>query len=99
MTHDPEGYPPYLIKQLASVLSHPLSLLYGSFFSVSGVPTAWKTAIITPLFKKGRPTDPSNYRPVSLTSAFGKIMERVIASSVVQYLNHNNLLNNNQHGF
>lgn len=60
---------------------------------------AWKTAIITPLFKKGRPTDPSNYRPVSLTSAFGKIMERVIASSVVQYLNHNNLLNNNQHGF
>ena len=78
---------------------HPLSVLFESFFSVGGVPTAWKAAIITPLFKKGQSSDPSNYRPVSITSVFGKIMERVIASSMLQHFKQNNLLNDNQHGF
>ena len=96
---DPDGYSTYFIKQLASALVHPLSVLFESFFSVGGVPTAWKAAIITPLFKKGQSSDPSNYRPVSITSVFGKIMERVIASSMLQHLKQNNLLNDNQHGF
>jgi Reverse transcriptase (RNA-dependent DNA polymerase) len=81
------------------VLVHTLSVLFESFFSVGGVLTAWKATIITPLFKKGQSSDPSNYRTVSITSVFGKIMERVIASSMLQHLKQNNLLNDNQLGF
>ena len=50
------------------------------------VPTAWKPAIITPLFKDNLSSGTSNYRPVSPTGAFDKIMESVIASNILQYL-------------
>ena len=41
---------------------------------------------MVPIFKKGDKNDPSNYRPVSLTSVAGKIMERVIRDRLVEYL-------------
>ena len=76
MTCDPEGYTPFLVKQLVSALADPLSLLFSSFFSIGKIPSAWKRAIVTPIFKKGVSSNPANYRPVSLTSVFGKAMER-----------------------
>ena len=42
------------------------------------VPQEWKRANITPLFKKGSRSDPGNYRPVSLTSHVGKILEAIV---------------------
>ena len=74
MTCDPEGYCSYLVKQLVSALPEPLMLLFNSFMSVGDIPSSW------PIYKKGPSSDPANYRPVSLTSVFGKIMERVIAA-------------------
>jgi len=40
-----------------------------------------------------------NYRPVSLTSQVGKVMERVIKREVVEYLEKEMLLGDSQHGF
>jgi len=98
-TRDPEGYSPYLVKQLICALPGPLSLLFNSFLSVGRIPSSWRKAIITPIYKKGPSSDPANYRPVSLTSVFGKIMERVIATDMTDYLLTNSLLNTSQHGF
>ena len=99
MTCDPEGYSPYLIKQIISALADPLSLLFNSFFSVEDIPSSWRKAIITPIYKKGPSSDPANYRPVSLTSVFGKLMERVVASEMLHYLLKNRVLSADQHGF
>ena len=99
MTCDPNGYSPYLIKQIISALADPLSLLFNSFFSVEDIPSSWRKAIITPIYKKGPSSDPANYRPVSLTSVFGKLMERVVASEMLHYLLKNRLLSADQHGF
>ena len=52
-----------------------------------------------PIYKKGPSSDPANYRPVSVTSVFGKTMERVVAADMANYLLSNNLLNASQHGF
>ena len=99
MTCDPDGYFPYLIKQIISALADPLSLIFNSFFSIEDIPSSWRKAIITPIYKKGPSSDPANYRPVSLTSVFGKLMERVVASEMLHYLLENRLLNAEQHGF
>jgi len=45
-------------------------MLFQSFLSVGKIPLEWKSAVITPLYKKGVSSDPSNYRPVSIFSIF-----------------------------
>ena len=52
-----------------------------------------------PLFKKGEHYKAANYRPVSLTSIFSKLMEHVIASQLMGHLNTNNIFYDLQHGF
>ena len=74
-------------------------LLFNSFMSVGDIPSSWHKAIIISMYKRGPSSDPANYRPVSLTSMFGKIVERVIAADMIDYLLRNNLLNVSQHGF
>ena len=49
--------------------------------------------------KKGNKGEANNYRPVSLTSHVGKILESIINDSIVNYINENDLLNETQHGF
>jgi len=95
----PDGYPVKLLTALAPVLVGPLSQMYDSFMSIGKLPSAWKKAIVSPVFKKGSSSDPGNYRPISQTSVFCKLMERVIAADVTDYLLKNNLLNPHQHGF
>jgi hypothetical protein len=56
-------------------------------------------ARVTPIFRKGIKTLPSNYRPVSLTSVPCKIMEGLIKDEMMDHLVENGLLNNSQHGF
>ena len=66
----------------------------------SKVPSQWRTAKITPVLKKGKPTgQPSSYRPISLTSCFGKIAEKMVNRRLYHWLEQNRVLNNNQAGF
>ena len=67
--------------------------------SIGKLPTNWKSAIVTPFYKRGVSSDPNNYRPISKTSIFCKLMERVIVHDLNKYLVSSNLLNPNQHGF
>jgi len=76
-----------------------IALLFTQLFSVAFVPSEWKNAIITPVFKKGVASDVSNYRPISLTCVASKIMERVVATKIFNHLHCNNLLSCTQHGF
>jgi len=75
-----------LIKKLISVLAHPLSLYYNTFMSSGYLPQVWKTAVVAPAYKKGSFSDPANYRPISQTSVFCKLMERVIVGEMSNYL-------------
>ena len=63
------------------------------------VPTDWKIANVSPIFKKGSKFAPGNYRPISLTSISCKILESIIKDHMVNHLDHNNLIGNTQHGF
>ena len=75
-----------MFKQLAPQLASPLSQLFSSFMSIGQVPADWCSAIVTPIAKGGVASDPSNYRPISLTSVTCKLMERVIVQKNVRLL-------------
>ena len=57
------------------------------------IPRSWKLADIVPIFKKGMKSMPMNYRPVSLTSHIGKLMEKVTKEETASHLNHYDLRN------
>ena len=82
---------------------HELSPVLAQIFSKSmeegEVPADWRTANVTPIFKKGAKTKMENYRPVSLTSIPCKIMESIVKDSLMAYLEENSLMNPSQHGF
>ncbi len=63
------------------------------------VPEDWKLANVIPISKKGDKSVALNYRPISLTSVAGKILEKIIRDKLVKFLEDNNITADSQHGF
>ncbi|CAM4564109.1 unnamed protein product [Caretta caretta] len=68
-------------------------------FKSATVPSDWKLANVMPIFKKGSRDDPGNYRPVSLTSVLGKLVEIIVKNKIVRHVEEHKLLGKSQHGF
>ncbi|KAK4806789.1 hypothetical protein QYF61_005585 [Mycteria americana] len=94
-----DGIHPRVLRELAKVLTKPLSILYQQSWLTGEVPVDWRLANVTPIYKKGWKEDPGNYRPVSLTSVPGKIMEQIILSAITQHVQDNQVIRPSQHGF
>ncbi|CAF4883983.1 unnamed protein product [Pieris macdunnoughi] len=58
-----------------------------------------KLSKITPLFKAGSESDPSNFRPVSVLPALSKVFEKIMLDQLSLHFNKNKLLHNKQYGF
>jgi F0F1-type ATP synthase alpha subunit len=55
--------------------------------------------VVTPLFKKGKKTTASNYRPISILSSFSKVLEKVMYKQLQDHLEKYNILAQEQFGF
>nr|XP_054748767.1 uncharacterized protein LOC129254333 [Lytechinus pictus] len=71
----------------------------GNLIHESRVPSDWKKAHVTPVFKKGDVHSTGNYRPVSLTSVICKQLEHIICKHLFKHLQENNILSSLNHGF
>ena len=81
-----DGIPPKLLKEIVDQISTPLANLFNLSLEEGIVPSEWKEANITLLFKKGSRKKPENYRPVSLTSVVCKLLETLIRDHMVEFL-------------
>jgi hypothetical protein len=95
----PDKIGPLLLKQLVEEIAWPLSMVMRTSLRDGNVPVDWRTANVTPVFKKGARTDPGNYRPVSLTSVSCRLMEGIVKDQIVKHLEKNGLIKKSQHGF
>ena len=95
----PDGIPAIFYRKGAPSLSFPMSIVFRSLIDLHDLPSEWRHSIITPVFKKGSPSDPSNYRPISLTCSCCKILETLIVHDLIYFLNTHNLISKQQHGF
>ncbi|KAL8582030.1 hypothetical protein ACOMHN_028011 [Nucella lapillus] len=95
----PDGIPASILAKAADELAKPFTLLFRQSLDSGQIPEDWKTALVTPIFKKGSKTTPSNYRPVSLTCIACKVMEKMLKERVMDHLQRNQLISEEQHGF
>ena len=90
---------PRLLKELLNDIAEPLQIIFDNSLCTGLLPRLWTDSTIVPIFKKSSRFDPLNYRPVALTSVVCKVMERVLASALWDYIEENNLISEEQFGF
>ncbi len=94
-----DGLNSSFVKGCAKGIIKPLELIFKKSLDSGEIPTDWKKANVSVIFKKGSKKEPGNYRPVSLTCHLGKILEKIIKEDIVKYLEDNKLIFESQHGF
>ena len=77
----------------------PLRIIFTKSLEEEKIPDIWKVGHISAIHKSGSRSKAENYRPISLTSVPGKIMERLIRDRIVDHMTENNFFSPEQHGF
>lgn len=91
--------PPKLLSLCAKIISIPFTHIMNLIFRTGIFPENIKIAKIIPIFKSGDASNICNYRPISILPALGKVIEKAVAKRLITFLENNNLLSDNQHGF
>ena len=68
-------------------------MFYGNFL------VEWNVSTVTLLPKSGDKTHPGNWRPISNTCIFSKILEKLVHKQLSHYIMVNNLISPHQYGF
>ena len=95
----PDEVPCRILKEAAEEISPYLCYIFNMSISTGSVPSDWRSANITCLFKKGERSAAANYRPVSLTSVPCKMLEHIIFRHIMLHLEEHDILVEYQHGF
>ena len=93
-----DGIPTVLLRLCGDTLAPSLTLLFNRSLREGKFPESMKRACIRPLFKAGDPSQPNNYRPVSLLPVVSKILERIVHEQLSDFLESQDLLPMEQFG-
>ena len=95
----PTSIPTKCLKLIGNTISTIFSDICNSSFEEGVFPDKNKIAKVIPVHKKGPTTDVNNYRPISLLSTFSKIMEKIMATRITNFLDLHSIIYPNQFGF
>lgn len=88
-----------LLKDGLKCCKDKICILFNRILTDGKFPDDWKQATITPIFKAGNKKQVSNYRPISLLSLLGKMMEKIIHTRLLNFLTRTNYFTPSQCGF
>ena len=96
----PDELPPKLLKLVALLIHEPLTQLFNNCLHTGTYPSIWKQANVHPIYKKkGSPSDPTNYRPISLLPCLSKVFGRLVFKHIYKHLTDHQLLSPKQSGY
>lgn len=96
----PDYVNPTVLSLLKDELCLPLSIIFNCSFQTGKLPSIWKLANVTPIYKRsGSANNVNNYRPISLTCSPCKVMESIIRVHMLLHLTKNNIISPEQFGF
>ena len=94
----PNGLNNRVLKELSKELYLPLCSLFNQSLNYGVLPASYKIAHVSSITKKGDLSVTSNYRPISLLNAEGKVFERLVFEHLFNHLQNNNILSSHQSG-
>ena len=80
------SFPIHILRSAKHIISQPLSVLLNKSLEYGIYPTKLKLAKVIPIYKNHDPSDPSNYRPISLLSVFNRIFEKIMYYRLKSFL-------------
>lgn len=95
----PDNITVKILKTTTAISSQILRIIFTQSISEGALPIDWKISKVTQVFKSGKRSDPSNYRPISLTCIACKLLEHILYSHIASHLESNSFFFNKQHGF
>ena len=94
-----DGLTARLLKDCKLHIVPPILHIFNLSLSTSVFPSAWKTSLVTPLFKIGKRDDANNYRPISLLSLISKLFKRIVDTQLYEFCRSHQILCDNQAEF
>lgn len=88
-----------IIKASLDRTVHILTKLFNLILITGHYPKNWKSSISIPIYKKGDPLNPSNYRGITLSSNLSKLFCKVMNSRISKFLEDDNIIRKEQAGF
>ena len=96
----PDGIATDPLRNLTSVAKSRLLEVANLSWLSEEVPRAWRQGIIVPTLKHGKPvSEAESYRPISLTSNIAKVVERLVAARLSDFVERHDVLSQFQAGF
>ena len=88
----PDGISNKLLKMASRTLAPSMTMMFNKILSRGTFPRIWKQANVTPIHKKGSRQYVKNYRPISLLSCVGKILQRLLFNKLYAMCEERELL-------
>ena len=76
-----------------------LKRLFNLILDAGMFPDCWSMGLITPIFKSGEKSNPTNYRGICVTSCLGKLFTALLNNRLQNLTKNKNLLHPSQIGF
>ena len=94
-----QGISTLICKHIMTYFPNEIAYLYRRSI-VSGIfPNEWSKGCVTVIPKSGKLSDPSNWRPITQTSIFAKVLEKLVNRRMTGYFGDNHILSEYQYGF
>ena len=95
-----DGLPGHIIKNFASSLGPSIYEVFNASINQNTFPDEWKKSNVCAIWKnKGKKSDPSNYRPISIIPILGRLLEKVVSRQLTNFCDAYNVIPKEQFGF
>ena len=94
-----DSIPVFIYKKIVDYIAPVFSVLFNKSVSEGIFPTILKIARVTPIYKSKSHKIFSNFRPISVLSFTSKILEKLMKSRVMKYLERNSIIYDKQFDF
>lgn len=94
-----DGISAIFLKKGSKYLCKPITHICNHCLETGIFPTSLKSSIIIPIFKSGSRDSVTNYRPIALLPSLSKIIEKIINTRLIGFLDKHNFFSSNQYGF